>query len=130
MKIEKSHIILFVDNQDISTAFYENLLLKKADLNVKGMTEFHVNQQLTIGLMPSLGIDKILDNQLKSPSGINNVAKCELYLLIEDFENEYIRIKNSGVTLISEAQPRDWGHTVAYFSDSDSNIIAIAKYTF
>lgn len=129
MKINKSHIILFVENQELSTVFYEKLFEKKADLNVKGMTEFDLNSELTVGLMPIAGINKIMNNKLQSPSLAKNVAKCELYLLVDNFENVYSRLINSGVRLISEAEPRDWGHTVAYFSDLDSNIIAIAHKT-
>lgn len=126
MVINKTHIILFVESQELSTLFYENLFFKKPDLNVRGMTEFHINDQLVVGLMPISGIEKIVQNKLSSPSLAKDVAKCELYLMVDDFQKEYERLLNLNIQLISPAQNRDWGHRVAYFSDLDSNLIAIA----
>ena len=37
--IQLTETILYVENQNVSTAFYEKLFRQKADLNVPGMTE-------------------------------------------------------------------------------------------
>ena len=58
--ILQTEIILYVKSQEQSTSFYSFILEKQPSLNVPGMTEFELNTQLKLGLMPQEGIAKIL----------------------------------------------------------------------
>jgi hypothetical protein len=51
--ITRTHLILYVANQSISTEFYSRLLNQKPILNVPGMTEFNLSENTILGLMPS-----------------------------------------------------------------------------
>ena len=60
--------ILYVRDQQQSTAFYERLLRRQADLNVPGMTEFKISDFFRLGLMPNDGIAKIIGKHLPHPA--------------------------------------------------------------
>ena len=57
--------ILYVRNQEESKNFYKILLDKEPSLNVPGMTEFLLEENCKLGLMPNDGIGKIFGS--KSP---------------------------------------------------------------
>ena len=119
--------IIYVSNQDRSKDFYERLLKIKPSLNVPGMTEFKLSENVKLGLMPENGISKIISNKLPHPKKGNGIPRCELYLKVE-IPNEYIK---RGIELggneISKLQDRDWGDKVGYISDLDGHIIAFAQ---
>lgn len=119
--------ILYVSNQEKSRNFYERLLNIKPSLNVPGMTEFKLFENVKLGLMPENGIAKIISEKLPHPKNGNGIPRCEIYLKVES-PIEYI---NRGIELggkeISEFQNRDWGDKVGYISDLDGNIIAFAQ---
>jgi len=55
-------IILYVQNQFLSSEFYQKIFRKKPDLEVPGMTEFIISKNCKIGLMPNSSISKLLGN--------------------------------------------------------------------
>ncbi|MCF6298195.1 MAG: lactoylglutathione lyase [Flavobacteriaceae bacterium] len=119
--------ILYVRDQTKSKEFYEKLLQIKPSLNVPGMTEFKLCENIKLGLMPENGIAKIISNKLPHPKKGNGIPRCELYLKMEN-PNEYIKrgIKLGGKE-ISKLKNRDWGDNVGYISDLDGHIIAFAE---
>lgn len=119
--------ILYVNNQEKSTAFYEQLLQLKARLNVPGMTEFQLNDFVKLGLMPENGIANILSDKMPHPKLGNGIPRCEIYLKVEnaiDYLNRGIKL---GGKEISAFKDRDWGDKVGYISDLDGHIIAFAE---
>jgi catechol 2,3-dioxygenase-like lactoylglutathione lyase family enzyme len=52
----KAHFILYVSDQERSTAFYSAVLGMHPTLNVRGMTEFTLDGSSILGLMPESGI--------------------------------------------------------------------------
>ncbi len=127
MKIHKIEIILYVKNQQESTAFYAQILQKNPVLNVPGMTEFLLADNCKLGLMPNDGIAKILDKHTPHPSLGIGIPRCELYLHVDDIEKEFEHFLKSKAQLISPIEDRDWGDSVCYFSDLDGHIIALAQ---
>ncbi|NNT71453.1 lactoylglutathione lyase [Flavobacterium sp. IMCC34852] len=125
--IQLTETILYVENQAVSTTFYEKLFRQKADLNVPGMTEFRVSAHCKIGLMPNNGIAKILKNQTPHPQTGIGIPRCELYFYVEDISLEYANATALGAQLISPITDRDWGDKVCYFADPDGHIIAFAE---
>lgn len=65
--IQLIQTILYVNDQQASTAFYSKLFRKNPDLNVLGMTEFKLAENCKLGLMPNKGIAKILSNKTRHP---------------------------------------------------------------
>ncbi|MCC6383700.1 MAG: hypothetical protein IT241_00905, partial [Bacteroidia bacterium] len=99
----------------------------QADLNVPGMTEFHLSDNCKIGLMPNKGIAKILADKAPHPDNANGIPRCELYLYVDSIQLEFDHAIQSGAKLISPISDRDWGDRVCYFLDPDGHIIAFAE---
>lgn len=59
--ISRTHIILYVANQEASRAFYEAVLAQAPGLDVPGMTEFAIGESVILGLMPESGILRLLN---------------------------------------------------------------------
>lgn len=119
--------ILYVNDQETSCKFYQNIFRIQADLNVPGMTEFHLSDNCKIGLMPNKGIAKILTDKTPHPDNGNGIPRCELYLYVDNIQFEFDNATKSGAKLISPIIDRDWGDKVCYFSDPDGHIIAFAE---
>ena len=119
--------ILYVADQRVSTVFYQNILRKKADLNVPGMTEFVFSDNFKLGLMPNDGIAKILSDKTPDPGSGIGIPRCELYLYLENVKAEFENAIKHGAKLISPILNTNWRDRVCYFSDSDGHIIAFAE---
>ena len=119
--------ILFVNDQEISCRFYQNIFRKKADLNVPGMTEFNLADNCKGGLMPNKGIVKILGDKAADRESGNGIRRGELYLYVDNIQFEFDNAVKHGAKLISPIVDRDWGDKVCYFADPDGHIIAFAE---
>ncbi|MFO7526595.1 MAG: hypothetical protein R6W68_14175 [Ignavibacteriaceae bacterium] len=127
MPILHYEIILYVSDQNRSRDFYSALLKKEPSLDVHGMTEFVLSENLKLGLMPESGIAKILSDKTPPPSSGNGIPRCELYLLTDNIEEMFRIALTAGAKEISAIQPRNWGDTAGYVSDLDGHIIAFAS---
>ncbi|HIP47704.1 MAG TPA: lactoylglutathione lyase [Lutibacter sp.] len=116
--------ILYVQDQNKSTEFYKNLLDKKPCLFVQGMTEFQLNKNTKLGLMPNDSIAKLIPQYIKHPNTGTTIPRCELYLKVDDVNTCYKKALNLGATPINEPQQRDWGDYVGYVMDLDGHIVA------
>ncbi|MEN9743268.1 MAG: hypothetical protein RLZZ65_1073 [Bacteroidota bacterium] len=125
--IQLIQTILFVEDQEVSCAFYQKLFRVKAELHVPGMTEFIISEHSKIGLMPNKGIAKILADNTPHPSLGKGIPRCELYFYVEDLEVEFKNALACGAKLISPILDRDWGDQACYFADPDGHVIAFAK---
>jgi lactoylglutathione lyase len=119
--------ILYVADQERSKIFYRTALGKEPDLDVPGMTEFILAENVKLGLMPESGITKILGDKTPHPAAGNGIPRCELYLYTTKIEEWYQRLQTAGAREISGIEVRSWGDKVCYFSDMDGHIIAIAE---
>lgn len=119
--------ILFVQNQEKSKQFYSALLQLEPVLDVPGMTEFSLTDDLSLGLMPEDGIMKILDNKINHPHTGSGTPRSELYLPVDDPEIYYQRLIEAGGKGISEMSLRNWGDHVAYGLDLDGHLLAFYK---
>ena len=119
--------ILYVDNQNISSIFYQNIFRQAPSLNVPGITEFIISDTCKIALMPNYGISKILGENMPHPQKGMGIPRCELYFLVENVQFEYENTLKCGATLISPIIDRDWGEKVCYFADTDGHILAFAE---
>lgn len=126
MQIYQYEIILYVEDQKRSRDFYSKLLEKEPSLDVPGMTEIILSDNLKLGLMPENGIAKILSDKTPHPSTGNGIPRCELYLYVEDSDKQYQQAVSLGANEISPVSLRDWGDRVGYLSDFDGHIIAFA----
>jgi catechol 2,3-dioxygenase-like lactoylglutathione lyase family enzyme len=125
--VEHINFILYVKNQDKSTAFYRDLLNKKPVLYVKGMTEFQLLDKVKLGLMPNSGIAKIITPKLPHPKLGNGIPRCELYIKVASVKEYIKRAEILNAKLIDPFKLRDWGDAVVYYSDLDGHVIAFAQ---
>ena len=122
-----SHFILYVANQDLSAKFYADVLDLPPTLHVPGMTEFSLPGGGILGLMPALGILRILGPRLPDPSAAAGVPRCELYLVSDRPAEYHARALAAGATELSPLLPRNWGHHAAYSLDPDGHVLAFAS---
>jgi predicted enzyme related to lactoylglutathione lyase len=93
--------ILYVANQERSKAFYSTVLHKEPELDVPGMTEFLLAENVKLGLMPETGIIKILTDKTPHPANGNGIPRCELYLYTGNIEEWSQRLYAAGAKEIS-----------------------------
>lgn len=118
--------ILYVADQAQSRDFYRRVLGVEPVLDVPGMTEFKLTDTASLGLMPEAGIRRILGEALPDPSTGSGIPRAELYLRVADASAALATLAAAGGAVVSAAEPRNWGDTVAYGADPDGHIIAFA----
>ena len=119
--------ILYVQDQKRSKEFYSALFKKEPSLDVPGMTEFVLFENVVLGLMPEEGITKLLDGKITDPNKASGIARSEIYLYVDKPEFYYNKLIELGGAGISKALKRSWGDIVAYGSDLDGHILAFAS---
>lgn len=119
--------ILYVEDQERSAAFYQELFIKEPVLNVPGMTEFLLSEKIKLGIMPNNGIHKILKHKTPHPKLGNGIPRCELYLRVTNPKVYLDRGLSIGGKLVCDLKQRNWGEEVGYITDPDGHILAFAK---
>lgn len=120
------HFILYVRDQQTSSAFYKAVLKQEPALDVPGMTEFRLSEKCILGLMPEKGIKRILQSTIIDPETTNGISRAEVYFLVRAPEEYRDRALASGGKLLSDIEKRGWGHRACYLSDLDGHVIAFA----
>jgi uncharacterized glyoxalase superfamily protein PhnB len=123
----RAHFILYVKNQQSSTKFYSTVLNAEPTLNVPGMTEFTLNSETILGIMPESGIVRLLGSSLPDPTRGNGIPRAEIYLKVNGPQIYHERALLEGAKELSKLSERDWGDRVAYSIDSDGHVLAFAE---
>ena len=124
--INQSMTILFVRDQAVASKFYQELFGTAPSLNVPGMTEFKLDNNLKLGLMPLAGIKTLLGEQHFSTTNTRNPT-TELYLTVSDPDAYLKRAVLLGAKLILPLEARDWGDRAGYCQDLDGHVLAFAE---
>ncbi|MGD9630616.1 MAG: VOC family protein [Pyrinomonadaceae bacterium] len=77
MKVLRTHFILYVGDQQRSTDFYKSVLEIEPTVNVPGMTEFRLGENVVLGLMPEDSIARLLGDAVTHPSKARGVPRSE-----------------------------------------------------
>lgn len=120
-------MIIYVENQEKSKMFYEELLGIKPALHVPGMTEFQLSSSTKLGIMPEEGIMRVLESKIPNPNKASGIPRCEIYIFVDDPGEYYRRLINAGGVGISKGELRNWGDYVAYGLDLDGHVLAFAR---
>ena len=123
----KSMIILFVSDQTRSKKFYKSILSIDVKLDVPGMTEFPLSNEISLGLMLGENIVNILKNTIPDPKEAKGIPRCELYLFVDNPSECLQLLENNGGKIVSQVELRSWGDNVGYGLDPDGHLIAFAK---
>lgn len=121
------HFILYVRDQEVSTRFYQDVFNQEPELNVPGMTEFHLSEGCIVGLMPEKGIKRLLGGAIEDPEKTNGIARAEIYLVVKDPERFIARAQNAGGRILSPIELRNWGDRAGYIADPDGHVVAFAS---
>ncbi|MCA9655715.1 MAG: VOC family protein [Myxococcales bacterium] len=119
-------VILYVEDQERAKRFYATVLGVEPTLDVPGMTELPLAGGVSLGLMPSDGIARILGDALPHPSRGHGIPRCELYLRVPDAQASLERALAAGARAVDERRERSWGERVAYAVDPDGHVVAFA----
>lgn len=119
--------ILYVKDQASSANYYSHVLGLEPVLNVPGMTEFLLEENVKLGLMPDEGIARILKDKTPHPGDGTGIPRCELYLKVNHPQAYIDRAVQKGGVLVSELESRNWGDKVGYVMDSDGHILAFVE---
>ena len=111
----------------MSTDFYRRILAIEPALDVPGMTEFHLEPNCILGLMPEQGIKRLLGDKIQDPEKSMGVSRAEVYLQVSDPSAYISRAKIAGAAMLSELSPRNWGHEAGYVMDPDGHVVAFAR---
>jgi uncharacterized protein len=125
--VTKTHFILYVNDQARSTAFYAHVLACQPTLDVPGMTEFTLAEQVILGLMPISGIKRLLGDKLPDPAQSAGIPRSEVYLLVNQPLDYHRRAIAAGAVELSGLENRDWGQRAAYSLDPDGHVLAFAE---
>lgn len=123
----ESYFILYVADQERSTAFYRATFAFAPRLHVPGMSEFNLPGGGVLGLMPEQGIRKLLGPALTDPALANGAPRCEVYLVVTDPASWHSRALRAGARELSPLLPRNWGHNAAYLLDPDGHVLVFAS---
>ncbi len=126
--IKESMTILYVQNQARSVAFYRALLQRDPVLNVEGMTEFDLDGNGRLGIMPAIDIAPILQHKVKCPHQLSNAPRAEFYWVVDNPGECYERLTQAGGAAISSLSLRPWGDEAAYGLDPDGYLLAFARH--
>ena len=122
-----AHIILYVKDQVASSTFYRYVLDLEPVLDVPGMTEFKLSDTCVLGLMPEIGIKKLLGEKLPDPNEAQGIPRAEVYLVVDSAAQYYERALQKNASALSALSLRDWGDQVAYCLDLDAHVLAFAQ---
>ncbi|MBP9092584.1 hypothetical protein KBI23_16300 [bacterium] len=122
-----AHIILYVKDQVASSNFYRYVLDLEPVLDVPGMTEFKLSDTCVLGLMPEIGIKKLLGEKLPDPNEARGIPRAEVYLVVDSAAQYYERALQKNASALSALSLRDWGDQVAYCLDLDAHVLAFAQ---
>ena len=123
----KTHFILYVADQALSTEFYSAVLGVQPTLNVPGMTEFAIGDETILGMMPEAGAVRLFGDKITHPTPAGSAPRAEIYLIVDNIEAFHLRALNAGAREISPLKARDWGHEAAYSLDPDGYVLAFAR---
>ncbi len=124
--MNRTLFVLYVADQARSREFYAAVLGTEPTLDVPGMTEFALADGAALGLMPEAGIMGLLEGRLRDFSESRGASKCELYLVLMDAAAAHARALAAGARELSPLGERGWGQQVAYCSDPDGHVLALA----
>lgn len=121
------HFILYVRDQAVSRSFYAAVFELTPRLDVPGMTEIDLGENVVLGLMPEAGIRRLLGAKLPDPANARGTPRAELYVVVDDPAAHHARALAAGAVELSPLAERDWGDAVAYSMDPDGHVLALAR---
>lgn len=125
--ITHSYFIFYVADQRRSVEFYTAVLQRAPILDEPGMTEYLLQENSVLGIMPAQGIVNLHGTAVPDPAQAHGIPRSELYLMVDNPVVYHQRALQAGAQNVKELASYDWGHDVAYCLDLDSHLLAFAR---
>jgi predicted enzyme related to lactoylglutathione lyase len=101
-----------------SVTFYEEILGRTARWFTSDFAEFSTDS-ITIAIGSTRTMQLFGDNLVVT----GNTSPIIIEFLVENVDQEYVRIKNSTPKVIQEPTTMPWGNRSLLFSDPDGNLV-------
>ena len=119
-----SLVILAVEDRSLATTFYREAFGWPLAVDTAAYAEFALPGGVRLGIYDRRGFGKNIGQQPRPTGG---VTCTELYLYVDDIDAASVRVVRAGGRRLDPSRARDWGDVVAYFSDPDGNVVALAR---
>lgn len=119
-----SLVILAVEDRTVSLTFYREAFGWSVQVDAPTYAELVLPGGMRLGIYDRRGFGKNFGHQPRPTGG---VTCTELYVHVDDIERAGDRVMRAGGRLLDQCRSRDWGDEVAYYSDPDGNILALAR---
>lgn len=123
-ELRLSLVILAVEDRTLSLTFYREAFGWPLAVDTSTYAELALPGGMRLGIYDRRGFGKNIGQQPRPNGG---VTCTELYFYVDDIDDASDRVRRAGARLLDQCRARDWGDEVAYFSDPDGNIIALAR---
>jgi predicted enzyme related to lactoylglutathione lyase len=123
---ELSLIILAVSDLARSVEFYRYVFGWQRTVDTQFYVEFELKNGLGLGLYQREGFARNV-GQMPVSLAQTELASTEIYFRTHEPHAFIARLEQIGARILSPISLRDWGDEAAYFSDSDGNVIVIAR---
>lgn len=118
--------VLYVEDLEISKAFYATMLDQTPSKDDPQIVEFQLMGNVKLALMPLKGIVQTLNLAVRHrPEGC--MPACEIFLMHPDPEGCLVFFEAAGGKLIQPLKLMEWGEEVAYGLDPDGHMVAFAR---
>ncbi len=125
--MNKTYIIIYVDDLDKTKMFYEILFDIKPIIDEPGMCEFELPNNTTLGIMPNSSFEKLFGEDYIFNEKKKSSPKFELYFQVKNPEAFHKKAKQLGALELRKFEKMDWGDRAAYSINHDGHILAFAE---
>jgi lactoylglutathione lyase len=117
-------LILAVEDCKLALTFYREAFGWPLAVDTTVYAELELPAGMRLGIYDRRHFGNNFGQQ---PRPLGVVTGTELYLYVDDIEAASDRALRAGARLLDASQVRAWGDLVAYVSDPDGNVIALAR---
>ena len=125
--MNKTYIIIYVDDLDKTKMFYELLFDIKPIVDELGMCELELPNNTTLGIMPKSSFEKLFGEDNNFNDNKKSTPKFELYFQVDDPELFHKKVMQLGALELRKFEEMNWGDIAAYSINHDGHILAFAK---
>jgi lactoylglutathione lyase len=114
-------VILYVEDLERALAFYRDLIGLEPKLRGNGYVEF-VTEGTKLGLFERSKLPELIGRD-GGPFG----GGAEILFLVDDVDEEAVRLRAGGVEIMSGPIDRPWGHRTLHLADPDGHVVELAQ---
>jgi lactoylglutathione lyase len=118
------YAIFFAADLDRSIRFYRDSLGIPLRFSTDSYAEFQTDGA-KFALYSRAHLPELIGRE--APPGPVPWPQGEIAFLVEDPDAEYVRLRDSGVTILARPTDRPWGERTVHLSDPDGNVVELTR---